>query len=104
MMDRTELRQNRFSLKLSPRLKQLVQKSQKPIPLSMRLIYRLLKFNHRLKLWLTKYLTPVGLSVVLGLLVFGIVGLDIKRSVSYQVFVFLLALLFVSILLSRFVR
>lgn len=69
-----------------------------------RIIYRLLRLNYRLRLWFLKQLTPSGWCLVGGLFVFGLIGLDIKRSISYQIFVFLLAILFVSILLSRFGR
>ncbi|MEM8501576.1 MAG: DUF58 domain-containing protein [Cyanobacteria bacterium P01_D01_bin.1] len=72
-----------------------------------RAIYRLLRFNHKGRQWLTQYLTPTGLSVLVALFVFGLISLDIRRSVSYQVFAFLLALLATSALLrygSRFGR
>ncbi len=72
-----------------------------------RAIYHLLRFNHRLRRWLNKYLTPAGLGLLIALFVFGLISLDIKRSVSYQILTFLLALLMVSALfrqLSRFNR
>ncbi len=53
---------------------------------------------------MTQYLTPSGLSLLGALFVFGLIGLDIRRSVSYQIFAFLLALLIVAIALSRFTR
>ncbi len=69
-----------------------------------RAIYHLLRFNHRLRHWLNLHLTPSGLSVLGALFVFGLIGLDVKRSVSYQIFAFLLVLLIVAIALSRFTR
>ena len=69
-----------------------------------RLIYRLLRFNHRMKRWLTHHLTPSGFILLIGLFAFGLIGIDIRRSISYQIFVFLLAILFVSIILSRLTR
>ncbi len=69
-----------------------------------RAIYRLLRLNHRVRLWLSRQLTPSGLWLLAGLFVFGLIGLDIKRSISYQIFVFLLAILVVSIVLSRLGR
>lgn len=69
-----------------------------------RIIYRLLRFNNALKRWFTRHLTPSGLSLLVGLFVFGLIGIDIKRSISYQIFVFLLAILVVSIVLSRLTR
>ncbi len=86
------------------RLKQLLGKSLKPSPLGMRVIYRTLKFSHGLRLWLTQYFTPSGLGILGALFVFGLVGLDIKRSVSYQLFTFLLAMLIVSIIAARCTR
>ena len=100
MMNRASFLRERFG----GGFKLLLKKSTEPSPLGVLLVYRVLKTNHKLKLWLVKYLTPAGLSVLCALFVFGLIGLDIKRSVSYQIFVFLLALLFVSVLLSRFVR
>ncbi|MEL6259869.1 MAG: DUF58 domain-containing protein [Cyanobacteria bacterium J06626_6] len=85
-------------------LQQLLKKSAEPSPLGVLLVYRVLKTSHGLKLRLTKYFTPAGMGVLCALFIFGLIGLDIKRSVSYQIFVFLLALLFVSVVLSRFVR
>lgn len=69
-----------------------------------RIIYQLLRLNHGFRRWVKKQLTPAGFAVLLGLFVFGLIGLDIRRSISYQVFVFLLAILFTSIVLSRFSR
>ncbi|MEO1391384.1 MAG: DUF58 domain-containing protein [Cyanobacteria bacterium J06634_5] len=69
-----------------------------------RLIYRLLWLNHMLRQWLRKQMTPAGFGLLGALFVFGLIGLDIKRSISYQIFVFLLATLLVSFLLSRFGR
>lgn len=107
MSDRTALPQeNHTDLRqqISHRAKQLLAKSMQPSPLGLLLIYRLLKVNHRLKGWLTKYLTPVGISVLCATFVFGLIGLNVKRSVSYQVFVFLLVLLIVCTVLARCTR
>ena len=69
-----------------------------------RLIYKIVRFNHFLRQWIVRQLTPGGLGLLGCLLLFGLIGLDIKRSVSYQVFAFLLALLGVAIASSRFGR
>ncbi|NJM96141.1 MAG: DUF58 domain-containing protein [Phormidesmis sp. RL_2_1] len=69
-----------------------------------RLFYRLLRFNHRLKQWLLKGLTPSGLGLLGCLLMAGMIGLDIKRSLSYQVFAFTMALMGVAVAASRFGR
>jgi len=69
-----------------------------------RFIYRILRFNNGLRRWLAKHFTPAGLGVLACLIVFGLIGFDIKRSVSYQIFAFLLAMLLVSFVLSRFGR
>ncbi|MEL7357242.1 MAG: DUF58 domain-containing protein [Cyanobacteria bacterium J06560_6] len=69
-----------------------------------RAIYRLVRFNNIARAWLSQQLTPSGFALLCGLFVFGLIGLDIKRSISYQGFVFLLVILFVSIVLSRFKR
>lgn len=69
-----------------------------------RIIYRLLWLSHTLRGWLSKQLTPSGLGLLMALFVFGLIGLDIKRSLSYQIFVFLLVILLVSIALSRLGR
>ncbi len=85
-------------------LKQILAKSLRPSPLGLRLLYRLLKLNHKFKRWVTKHLTPAGIGVLCALFIFGLIGLDVKRSVSYQIFVFLLALLIVSIILAHCTR
>ncbi|MEO1791404.1 MAG: DUF58 domain-containing protein [Cyanobacteria bacterium J06629_19] len=69
-----------------------------------RLIYRLLRLSHVLKRWLGQQLTPNGIVLLVGLFIFGLIGLDIKRSLSYQMFIFLLAIFAVSILFSRLSR
>ena len=69
-----------------------------------RILYQLLRFNHRFRRWLSRQLTPAGWAVLFGVFVFGLIGLDIKRSMSYQIFVFLLAVLSTSAVLSRFSR
>jgi len=69
-----------------------------------RAIYHLLRFNYRWRQWLTRYLTPTGLSILAALFVFGLISLDIKRSVSYQIFTFLLALLVTSALFRQLTR
>lgn len=69
-----------------------------------RIIHQLLWLNHALQHWLKKQLTPSGLGLLGGLFVFGLIGLDIKRSISYQIFVFLLVILLVSFALSRWGR
>ena len=65
-----------------------------------RTIYRLLRLNHGVRKWLGRQFTPNGLVLLGGLFIFGLIGLDIKRSLSYQIFMFLLAVLVVSFLLS----
>ncbi len=72
-----------------------------------RAIYHLLRFNHTLRQWLNKYLTTSGVGLLVALFVFGLISLDVKRSVSYQIFTLLLALLITSALfrqISRFNR
>lgn len=69
-----------------------------------RFFYWLLRLNYFLRQWVTRQFTPGGLGLLCCLLFFGLIGLDIKRSVSYQVFAFLLALLGVAIASSRFGR
>ena len=69
-----------------------------------RTIYQLLRLNHSLRLWLSQQLTPTGLALLVGLFVFGLIGLDLKRSISYQIFIFLLAILLMSTVLSCFSR
>ena len=69
-----------------------------------RILYQLLRFNHRFRRWLSRQLTPAGWVVLFGVFVFGLIGLDIKRSMSYQIFVFLLVVLSTSAVLSRFSR
>ena len=69
-----------------------------------RLIYRLLRFNNRMKQWLNYRLTPSGLSLLIALFVFGLIGLDIRRSISYQIFAFLLVVLSISVVMSCLTR
>lgn len=69
-----------------------------------RAIYRLIRLNDTFKGWIGRQFTPAGLALLGGLFVFGLIGLDIKRSISYQAFVFLLVILFISIMLSWFGR
>lgn len=68
------------------------------------IIYQILRFNRSFRLWLGRQLTPAGLAFLVALFVFGLIGLDMKRSISYQIFVFLLAILLLSAVLSRFTR
>lgn len=69
-----------------------------------RFFYRLLRLNYFFRYWFARQFTPSGLGLLCCLLFFGLIGLDIKRSVSYQVFAFLLALLGIAIASSRFNR
>ena len=69
-----------------------------------RLIYRILRFNHYLRQWIFTQFTPSGLGLLCAVFACGLIGLDIKRSVSYQLFTFLVALLLVSALLLPFSR
>ena len=69
-----------------------------------RVVYRLLWLSDRAQRWLTARLTPAGLALLVGLFAFGLVGIDLRRSIAYQVFAFLLAVLGVSAVLSRFNR
>ena len=69
-----------------------------------RAIYRLLWLNHVLRKWLSQQLTPTGLLLLGGLFVLGLIGLDIKRSLSYQIFIFCLAIFAISFLSSRWGR
>ncbi len=98
------MKNRNFFRRIGRRLKPLLEKSLQPSPLGMRLIYRTLKFNHGLRQWLTKYFTSAGLGMLGALFVFGLIGLDVKRSVSYQVFVFLLVLLAVSVVFACCIR
>ncbi|MEM6450991.1 MAG: DUF58 domain-containing protein [Cyanobacteria bacterium P01_D01_bin.105] len=69
-----------------------------------RLIYRILRFNHYLRQWIFTQFTPSGLGLLCAAFAAGLIGIDIKRSVSYQIFAFFVALLLVSICLLPFVR
>ncbi|MFK8183738.1 MAG: DUF58 domain-containing protein [Phormidesmis sp.] len=69
-----------------------------------RIIYRILRFNHYLRQWIFTQFTPSGMGLLCAVFVCGLIGIDIKRSVSYQLFAFLLSLLLVSIMLLPFVR
>ena len=69
-----------------------------------RLIYRILRFNHYLRQWVFTQFTPSGLGLLCIAFAAGLIGIDIKRSVSYQLFAFFVALLLVSICLLPFVR
>ncbi len=61
------------------------------------LLYRLLRRNDQVRRWLLRQFTPIGLGVLCCMLTAGLIGLDIKRSLSYQVFALLAALLVVAI-------
>ena len=69
-----------------------------------RLIYRILRFNHALRYWVLTQFTPGGLGLLCAVFACGLIGIDIKRSVSYQIFTFLVALFIVSVLLLPFSR
>jgi len=69
-----------------------------------RLIYRILRFNHTLRQWVFTQFTPTGLGLLCAIFLCGLIGIDIKRSVSYQIFAFLISLLFISVLLLPFSR
>lgn len=67
-----------------------------------RRLYRLLWLHHRIQRWLTSLLTPAGLGLLGGLMVAGLIGIDVKRSLSYQLWTLAMALLTVAIAASRF--
>ena len=67
-------------------------------------IYRLLRLNYRLRQWAAKQLTPSGFGLLGALFCSGLIGLDVRRSISYQIFALLFALLLVAIALSRLIR
>ena len=70
----------------------------------VRFTYQLLWLSYRLRRWGLRQFTPSGLALLVALAVAGLIGLDIKQSVSYQVFALLFALLLVAIAASRFIR
>jgi Protein of unknown function DUF58 len=69
-----------------------------------RSFYRLLRFAHHLRQWLTRRFTPMGLGVLVCLDISAIIGMDTNQSLSYQVFTFLTALLSIAISASFFIR
>lgn len=69
-----------------------------------RLIYRILRFNHYLRQWIFTKFTPSGIGLLCTIFACGLIGIDINRSVSYQIFAFLTALLLVSVALLPFSR
>ncbi len=65
-------------------------------------IYRLLRLSHATQQWLARQLTPSGLWLLGSIFMFAVIGLDIKRSLSYQVFAFGVALMAIAIAASQF--
>lgn len=64
-------------------------------------IYRLLRLSHAVQQGLVQQLTPSGLWLLGGIFMFGVIGLDVKRSLSYQVFAFGVALMAVAVVSSQ---
>jgi len=69
-----------------------------------RLLYRTFRFTYTCQHWIRSRFTKAGLLVLGGLVLSGGVGLDTNRTLAYQVFTFLLSLLFISIMWSLFFR
>ncbi|MEM1254223.1 MAG: DUF58 domain-containing protein [Cyanobacteria bacterium P01_H01_bin.21] len=67
--------------------------------------YRLFRFlGYSLRQWLKRRFTPLGLGVLVFVIISGLVGLDTRRSLSYQVFALACLLLAVSIVATVFSR
>ncbi|PZO56934.1 MAG: DUF58 domain-containing protein [Phormidesmis priestleyi] len=64
-------------------------------------IYRLLRLSHTVQQWWVQRLTLSGLWLLGGIFMFGVIGLDVKRSLSYQVFAFGVALMGVAVVSSQ---
>ncbi len=69
-----------------------------------RFLYFIYRVVHRLGRWILGRFTPGGLLVLAGLAVTSVFGLDTNRTMAYQAFTFLAALLGISLAASLFFR
>lgn len=65
-----------------------------------RLLFRAFRWTWVIQHWLTRRFTRAGILVLGGILAASVVGLDTNRTLAYQAFAFLLALLTAAILAS----
>ncbi|HHP7232896.1 MAG TPA: hypothetical protein ACFCUY_18815 [Xenococcaceae cyanobacterium] len=66
----------------------------KPLP------HRLFCFTYNVKQWFTRRFTTSGIGFLVFLGVAGIVGIDTKRTMAYQIVAFLISVLIIAILYS----
>ena len=69
-----------------------------------RLTYQILRFNHALKQWVLTQFTLSGLGILCAAFMCGLISVDIKRSVSYQIFALALGLIAAAALMLPFAR
>lgn len=69
-----------------------------------RFLYLTFRFAYSSEHWIRRRFTKAGLLALVVLMASGAVGLDTNRTLAYQVFTFLLSLLFISITWSLFFR
>lgn len=67
-----------------------------------RFIYRLFSFSYALEQSRRRRLTTQGLIILLCLIISATLGLDTTQNMTYQIFTFLLSILIISIVSSRF--
>lgn len=67
-----------------------------------RFIYRFFYFSYALEQSRRRRLTIQGLIILLCLIISAVLGLDTTQNMTYQIFTFLLSILLVSIVVSRF--
>jgi hypothetical protein len=67
-------------------------------------VYRLVRWNDWMGRALAKRLTPTGAVVLVCWLIAGLVGLDTNRTLAYQIFTLLTALMSCALLASKFTR
>lgn len=67
-----------------------------------RFIYRFFHFTYALEQSRRRRLTTQGLIILLCLIISATLGLDTTQNMTYQIFTFLLSILLVSIVVSRF--
>ncbi|HBZ56946.1 MAG TPA: DUF58 domain-containing protein [Syntrophobacteraceae bacterium] len=69
-----------------------------------RFVHRVAGLDHAIKRWRTRRFTPSGQLVLLGLVIAAALGMDTTRTMAYQGFTFLLALLIVAVPCALFHR
>lgn len=72
--------------------------------LLFKIVYRVQRWFFGVRQWAGRRFTPVGLTVLIGLILAGLFGPDTDNNVAYQAFTVLFALLLLAVCFSGFFR